>query len=231
MKSRKEYSVKENLCVPTDIIGSIDVDKMETWHDKVFLTIDIDWAHDEILEDTIQLIEETGVCATWFITHETSYLEFLRGNPRFELGIHPNFNPLLLGDKSLGKSADEVVSRLLEIVPEAKSVRSHSMAQSSVLLNLFSEKGLTHDCNHYIPQQSQIVLKPWHLWNGLIRVPYFWEDDIEMEEKPKWNKLSLFHNVDGLKSKDFESIVRLMKESSFSIYKRVGPTTLFSFSG
>ena len=39
------------------------------------------------------------------------------------------------------------------------------------------------------------------------------------------------HNVDGSKSKDFESIVKLMKESSFTIYKRVGPTTLFSFSG
>jgi len=39
------------------------------------------------------------------------------------------------------------------------------------------------------------------------------------------------HNVDGTKSKDFESIVKLMKESSFSIYKRVGPTTLFSFIG
>jgi FkbM family methyltransferase len=39
------------------------------------------------------------------------------------------------------------------------------------------------------------------------------------------------HNVDGSKSNDFESIVTLMKESSFSIYKRVGPTTLFNFSG
>ena len=39
------------------------------------------------------------------------------------------------------------------------------------------------------------------------------------------------HNVDGLKSKDYESIVKLMKENSFSIYKRVGPTTLFNFSG
>lgn len=48
--------------------------------------------------------------------------------------------------------------------------------------------------------------------------------------KPKLISIET-HNVDGLKSKDFESIVKLMKESSFSIYKRVGPTTLFSFSG
>ena len=48
--------------------------------------------------------------------------------------------------------------------------------------------------------------------------------------KPKLISIET-HNVDGLKSKDFESIVKLMKESSFSIYKRVGPTTLFNFSG
>ena len=48
--------------------------------------------------------------------------------------------------------------------------------------------------------------------------------------KPKLISIET-HNVYGLKSKDFESIVKLMKESSFSIYKRVGPTTLFSFSG
>ena len=46
--------------------------------------------------------------------------------------------------------------------------------------------------------------------------------------KPKLVSIET-HTVDGLKSKDCESIVNLMKESSFSIYKRVGPTTLFSF--
>ena len=48
--------------------------------------------------------------------------------------------------------------------------------------------------------------------------------------KPKLISIET-HDVDGSKSKDFESIVKLMKESSFSIYKRVGPTTLFSLSG
>ena len=47
--------------------------------------------------------------------------------------------------------------------------------------------------------------------------------------KPKLISIET-HNVDGSKSKDFETIVKLVKENSFSIYKRVGPTTLFSFS-
>jgi hypothetical protein len=39
------------------------------------------------------------------------------------------------------------------------------------------------------------------------------------------------HNVDGTNSNNFESILKFMNERSFSIYKRVGPTTLFSFNG
>ena len=38
------------------------------------------------------------------------------------------------------------------------------------------------------------------------------------------------HNVDGSKSKDFELILTLMENNSFSIYKRVGPTTLFNIN-
>ena len=39
------------------------------------------------------------------------------------------------------------------------------------------------------------------------------------------------HDVEGLKSKDFESIVELLDRNSFSIHRRVGPTSLFRFNG
>jgi len=162
----------------TATISTIRPEHRDTWQKKVFFTFDIDWAHDDILEDTINLVEQAGVTATWFVTHDTPLLLRLRNNSKFELGIHPNFNFLLQGDPRNGANAEEVVGRLLEIVPEAKSVRSHSMAQSTVLLQLFQDKGLTHDSNHYIPEQTGIELMPWHLWNGMIKVPYFWEDDL-----------------------------------------------------
>lgn len=218
MIEQKQHLEKQDLgVVETDVVSFINVDDAETWQNKNFLTIDVDWAHDEILADSIDLVEETGVCATWFITHETTSLELLRGNPHFELGIHPNFNPLLLGDHSLGRTAEEVVDRLLEIVPEAKSVRSHSMTQSSVLLNLFSEKGLTHDCNHYIPQQSHIVLKPWHLWNGLIRVPYFWEDDLSCIYEDSFDANSLLDR-EGLRVFDFHPIHLFLNTDNLNLY-------------
>ena len=54
------------------------------------------------------------------------------------------------------------------------------MTQSSGLLALFKDMGLTYDANHFVPVQTGIELKPWKLWNDLIRVPYFWEDDVHV---------------------------------------------------
>lgn len=159
-------------------ISTIDLDKPYSWQDPSFITLDIDWCHDEVLAYSINLLEQAGASATWFVTHNTPLLERLRANPKFELGIHPNFNFLLQGDSRNGRDAEEVVVRMLEIVPEAKSVRSHSMTQSSHLLNLFKDKGLQYDCNHFIPFQANIELKPYRLWNNLIKVTHSWEDDI-----------------------------------------------------
>jgi hypothetical protein len=148
-----------------------------TWENILFLTFDIDWACDEVLAETIDLVEQADVAATWFVTHDTPLLARLRVNPKFELGIHPNFNLLLEGDTRNGKNPSEIVDRLLKIIPGAKSVRTHALLQSSRLLQLFCDLGLTHDCNHFIPEQAGITLKPWILWNGLIKVPHLWEDD------------------------------------------------------
>jgi hypothetical protein len=89
-------------------LGDIRVDELSTWQDKLFLTLDIDWAHDEILAKTIDLLDRSGVQATWFVTHDTPLLERLCANPNYELGIHPNFNWLLAGDSRNGATAVEV---------------------------------------------------------------------------------------------------------------------------
>ncbi|MBK6792139.1 MAG: hypothetical protein IPG80_06265 [Anaerolineales bacterium] len=59
-------------------ISSIVVNEELSWKDKIFLTFDIDWAHDDVLNDTIDLVEEANIAATWFVTHETPLLSRLR---------------------------------------------------------------------------------------------------------------------------------------------------------
>ncbi len=160
------------------MISLINTKTESSWNNKTFITIDMDWAADKIIIDTIKLIENVNVSVTWFVTHKTPVLERMRDNNKFELGIHPNFNFLLNGGSKANEDCEQVIDDILEVVPEANSIRCHSMTQSSVLQDLFISKELKYDCNHFIPEQANIKLKPWRLWNDLIKVPYFWEDDI-----------------------------------------------------
>lgn len=169
--------MKSGFCRVADLFPVSDNQELDH---RSALTFDIDWAHDEILSDTIELVGKYGVPATWFVTHDTPLLTMLRKSKDFEVGLHPNFNFLLNGDNSAGNSAKHVMEFLIEVVPEAKSVRSHSMTQSSHLLDVFGDLGLTHDVNQFVPYRHGSPLRPWLSWNGICRVPYCWEDDVHV---------------------------------------------------
>lgn len=203
-------------------VSRIDINVPRSWENKVFLTFDIDWAHDDVLADCIGLVEQADVCATWFVTHETPLLARLRANPKFELGIHPNFNFLFNLQTQAGASAEEVLERTLALVPEATAVRSHHMTQSSALLNLFRRKGLTHDCNHFIPTTAGITLKPWELWNGMLRVPYSWEDDLMCiyGQRTSLPSIADLLKQDGLMVFDFHPIHIYLNTEDLQRYER-----------
>lgn len=198
-------------------ISEIDVNDELSWKGRIFITLDVDWADDKVIEYSISMLQEYGIKATWFITHDSPIVERLRENSNFELGIHPNFNKLLAGDFALGKTADEIVKNIMDIVPEAKSVRSHSMTQNSVILDVFKKFGLTHDCNHFIPHQSGVSNRPWKHWNGLIKVPYLWEDDVAS----LYNDFSMaFLSSDKcVKVLDFHPIHIFLNTKDLSVYE------------
>ena len=198
-------------------LTSIELLDQESWDGKKFLTFDIDWAHDDVLRDTIDLVELAGVPATWFVTHQTTLMERLRENPNFELGIHPNFNGLLKGDLSNGRNVEEVVERLMRIVPEAKCVRSHSTLQGSKIADIFVSFGLTHDSNDFILKSRNSRVEPWLSWNGLLKIPYCWADDVAcyygcIE--------SLSRNIlKGVQVFDFHPIHVFLNTSELSLYE------------
>ena len=148
---------------------------MDIYSKDIFITFDIDWAANEILEYTLDIIEQADICATFFVTHDTPILKRMRSNPKIELGIHPNFNSLLNLD---GQTAKELLKEIKEIVPEATSVRSHSLFSSSSILLLYEQFGMTRDVNLFLPIHSDIVVKPFKHVNGILRIPFVWEDDV-----------------------------------------------------
>lgn len=202
-----------------DILKNIDPNDENSWKDKLFLTFDIDWACDDVLKHTIDIVESANIAATWFVTHDTDLLERLRENIKFELGIHPNFNLLLNGDSKHGKTAEEVIERLMCIVPEARTVRSHSMTQSSLILDLFKKFGLTHDSNTFIPEQISANLSPWYVWNNIVKVPYFWEDDVACLYKEN-TPIKYLKSRDGLKVFDFHPIHVFLNTEDIRRYER-----------
>lgn len=147
---------------------------------KIFLTFDLDWCHEAVLEDTIQLLEKFDVKATFFCTDKISSLDLLRGNKRFELGIHPNFRPLLDASSNSSSSASKILDQIMSIIPEAKSVRSHSLISGSNLSALFFSRGLTHESNLKIPLAAANDCKPFFHSTGIIMCPFQWGDYSEM---------------------------------------------------
>jgi hypothetical protein len=139
----------------------------------IALTFDIDWAPEEVIQDTINILADFNAKATFFATHESEILKNV--NPsQFEIGIHPNFNGLISG--SHDSSYKKVVDEILSIYPSSVGTRSHSLFQSSHILDYIKSVGLKYDSNLLLPYSKG--LKPFYYPNKLIRIPYFWEDDV-----------------------------------------------------
>lgn len=163
------------------LVREIDPADDRSWRNRIFLTFDIDWANDEVIADTVGLVERYDVPATWFITHRTKLLDRIRSNKRFDVGLHPNFNSLLDGDTAKASSAASVLLTLRELAPEATTVRSHSLAQSERLVDLFVAHGLRHASNAFIPIGRDNRIAPWRLWGGLTMVPHCWQDNVALK--------------------------------------------------
>ena len=172
-------------------VKEIDPNNKYSWRGKLFITIDIDWCHDDLIEDTINLISKYKVKSTWFATHLSPKVKDLLKNPEVEIGIHPNFNKILNGDYSEEKNYIEVIDNYLKINPLSKSIRSHSLTNNEKLLSQFANKKLTHICNHFIPYSSRVSIKPYKLWDNLIVIPHCWQDNVSLLME---NKLPLSIN-------------------------------------
>jgi hypothetical protein len=202
------------------LINEIIFDAPESWQNKIFLTLDIDWASDEVIEYVANILIEKNIKATWFVTHDSPYINKLKENSLFELGIHPNFNPLLLkGSFEKGANAEEILDRVIQIVPNATAVRCHSLTQNSSLVSLFVNKKLLHELNVLIPIQSQIEVKPYKNCLGIVELPHIWEDDVHMSFSESYQEIIEKIKIqNGLVILDFHPIHIFLNETNFEHY-------------
>jgi hypothetical protein len=204
------------------LLSSISCEDPASWEDKIFLTFDIDWAHDHIIEDVLQLLEKYSVSATLFATHKTRVLSTDSSqSDKLEIGLHPNFNQLL---RAQGEAKDflEICSELKEIYPQATSIRSHSLCFGSLIQTAYEALRITHDSSVIVPCQfNNFSLRPWRMWDGLIRVPYMFCDQVTAMTADA--PIDGLRGRTGLKVFDFHPIHVFLNTENLDRYERTRP--------
>ncbi len=189
--------------------------------DDPVITFDIDWAPDCAIEHVAGILAERRIRSTWFVTHASPAVERLRSRPElFELGIHPNFLP----GSSHGATPERVLRRCLELVPEAVSMRSHALVQSTPLLRqIVSDTSIRTDVSLYLPEQRGLRPVAFHTKSGtLLRVPFLWEDDLLLEHRePCMDGFEALAGVEGLKVFNFHPIHIYLNSRTMQPYETV----------
>ncbi|MBV7331999.1 hypothetical protein KFU94_27975 [Chloroflexi bacterium TSY] len=187
--------------------------------DDPIITLDIDWAPDFVIDFVADVLRQHGVRATWFVTHASAAIERLRENAElFELGIHPNF----LTNSTHGTTPTEVLSHCMSLVPKATSMRTHSLYQSSPLLaNVLESTSIHVDVSLFLPRAAH--LQPVeYIWQEktLLRIPFYWEDDFEMERQDtNWRLDSYCISGSGMKVFNFHPIHIYLNSADMKPYQ------------
>jgi hypothetical protein len=145
--------------------------------DQICLTVDVEWAHPDVLADLVALIDARGIKATFFCTHAGVAV------PGHERALHPNF--LRSGNtmRQLGPAAADlsdveiyrhVVRTTREFCPEAVGVRGHRQFFDSTLLPIYQESGLQYDASLFLPLAHGVVpaMKP----HDVLELPTYYID-------------------------------------------------------
>ena len=182
------------------------------------ITLDVDWAPDFVIDEVASLLINDGVRATWFITHASPAIERLKDYPDlFELGIHPNFQP----GSTHGSTPEEVLDHMGELVPSPSSVRTHALVQSTPLLAQMFRRfpSLKADLSLFLPHSTRCEFSLFAHGGSLVtRIPYIWEDDLEMDFPEQVWRLEGLDRCKGLRVFDFHPIHIILNDPSMNSY-------------
>ncbi len=152
------------------------------WKDEpiICLTFDVDWASEEALKFTYEIIEKYNYKTTFFLTHRSELLLSLIEKNYIDSGIHPNF----LENSSQGSSYAEVIDFCTDFLPSAESFRCHRYFDVNDITDAFVKKGFKYDSNLCTFLER---VEPFVHRSGLIRFPIFFEDGAYLFHKGNLN--------------------------------------------
>ena len=175
----------------------------------VCLTVDVEWASPAVLQDTVALLDERNLQATFFCTHPHINVN------GHEMAIHPNFRrdgDILknlhneIGNELYNLTDREIYQHIIKKVknfcPEAVGVRAHNLFFDSGLLSVYQQAGLKYDSSCFLPMAPG--LRPIWKENDILEMPIYYMDHVDlMYQKSGFVLEGLRLNQPGMKVFDF----------------------------
>jgi hypothetical protein len=194
----------------------------------VSITIDVEWAHPEVLADTLALIDERGLRATFFCTHAGIDVG------EHERALHPNFRrqgnstladvtPAQLAGWSDEEFYGFVLGATRRFCPEAIGVRSHALFHDAPLLPLYRASNLEYDSSTFLPLMPAI--RPVLRGFDLIELPIYYMDHWDMVNARTMFDLEGLHlDEPGLKVLDFHPTLIYLNAVTRAQYAAAKPS-------
>jgi len=191
---------------------------------EIYLTIDVEWACRDAVTDTLRLLDDRGLRATFFCTHAGIEV------PGHERALHPNFrrqgdtvrafrNPSLA---EIAEPPDQdiyrhVVETTKSFCPEAIGVRAHSLFYDFEVLRLYRDAGLQYDSSYFLPLAEG--LRPVRGGHDLLEIPFYYMDYWDLQEEASgWRLEPLGLDRPGIKVFVFHPNLILMNASRMASY-------------
>jgi hypothetical protein len=136
-------------------------------HSTIAITIDVDWASEFAISQTLDFFEQKQIPVTVFSTHNSEVL-FERMDC-IEIGLHPYFHP----ESSHGTTIKETIDYVMALPHNIAAFRNHRFLNSNEIQECMKQSGMT--CSSNVCTNLEI-LPPFYNRFNMLEVPIFFED-------------------------------------------------------
>jgi hypothetical protein len=173
------------------------------------ITIDTEWVPQELLDETVKLLDDYSIQSTLFITNNYDFTNM----SEHELSIHPNFYQ--------DGEISEILKKTISLLPANHSLgsRSHGLFSSTKMFVEYEKLGIKYDSNYFIPFATNP--EPF-IFDGIdvVEIPIFFADDNKLQSQDfKFNSIHL--NDSGTKVFLFHPSHIFMNTTSLEHYKQI----------
>jgi hypothetical protein len=134
---------------------------------RVAVMVDIDWACEPAIEETLDFLRARGIPVTVFATHRSARVEAALSE--IEVGLHPYFAE----DSSHGRTIEDVVRAVVDLPHNVAAFRCHRFAVSNESNLAMAQAGM-RICSNVCTDLE--VVPPFVERSGLLEVPISLED-------------------------------------------------------